>query len=843
MNRTGKPGKRPLLLVASSYAAGIVVARFVAVPLPAGLLAAFVLTTSALAWPRARLALLYAACFMAGVANYSLKSAALSPFDIRSILGNAPALATVRGTLLETPTERVYELDGKEIWSTMARIQLAAIRTNGSPWQPAEGVIAVTFRSLVGSNIFGGQVVEISGVIAPPKTAVAEGTFDYRAFLVDKGIYYLLRADKEKPWTVVRSPPRPPLADRFRDWARGALAIGLPEEDQTLRLEWALTLGWKQVMTEEVSEPFVRAATFHIFAVDGLRMAIISGIFITILRVLRVPRALCGVILLPLIWSYTAVTGWPASAVRANVMLTVVLLGWILKRPSDTTNSLFAAALLILLWEPRQLFQAGFQLSFIVVYYIILIDTAVRRFWQRFSFEEQYLPDQLRPRWHFWARDAGRYVAELFCSSAVAWIASVPLVAYYFNIFSLVSTPANMLAVPLCALVLIANISSLLLAAWFPAGAAVFNFAGWGLMRLIEVTSQWFADWPRAYLYFSRPELVTTVLYYAVLWAIASGWALAGRYRAWKSAVVCAAVCAWGVNHWWQAATVTRLTILPVNGGMALHFQSPNARKDLLIDCGDTNGVRFITKPYLRAQGVNELPTMVLTHGDLRHIGGAELIDGLFKVRNICVSPVRFRSAAYRRFVNDWSGVSNKLQTVVRSNTVSRWTVLHPAVSDRFAQADDNAVVLDGTFHGCRVLLLSDLGRPGQEALMERTPDLRADIVVTGLPVKNGPICDALLDRIQPRLIIVADSESPPTEQAGAEVHERLARRQIPVLYTRFCGAVTLEWRKRGWELRTMDGLRMRSDALPPVPDPFLERAQEWKKLSEPQGDEVGEPQ
>jgi hypothetical protein len=53
----------------------------------------------------------------------------------------------------------------------------------------------------------------------------------------------------------------PPLADRFREWARQALASGLPAEDESLRLEWALTLGCKTALTEEVSEPFVQAAT------------------------------------------------------------------------------------------------------------------------------------------------------------------------------------------------------------------------------------------------------------------------------------------------------------------------------------------------------------------------------------------------------------------------------------------------------------------------------------------------------------------------------------------------------------------------------------------------------
>jgi len=85
--------------------------------------------------------------------------------------------------------------------------------------------------------------------------AAAEGTFDYRAYLQQLGIYYQLDAASEQDWQIISSPAQHPLADRFRMWARQALALGLPVEDESLRLEWALTLGWKTALTEEVSEP------------------------------------------------------------------------------------------------------------------------------------------------------------------------------------------------------------------------------------------------------------------------------------------------------------------------------------------------------------------------------------------------------------------------------------------------------------------------------------------------------------------------------------------------------------------------------------------------------------
>ena len=119
------------------------------------------------------------------------------------------------------------------------------------------------------------------------------------------------------------------------------------------------------------------------------------------------------------------------------------------------------------------------------------------------------------------------------------------------------------------------------------------------------------------------------------------------------------------------------------------------------------------------------------------------------------------------------------------------------------------------------------MGRPGQDALLQRTPDLRADIVVTGLPVQLEALCDALLDAIQPRVIIVADSEFPAAERASPKLRERLARRKVPVIYTRSTGAATIEWRKGDWELRTMSGIRISSRNPAPLPEPPPEKPTE----------------
>ncbi len=87
---------------------------------------------------------------------------------------------------------------------------------------------------------------------------------------------------------------------------------------------------------------------------------------------------------------------------------------------------------------------------------------------------------------------------------------------------------------------------------------------------------------------------------------------------------------------------------------------------------------------------------------------------------------------------------------------------------------------------------------------------------MTGLPGALEALGDDLLEAIGPRLIVVADSEFPSSARARPSFCERLGRRQVPVVYTRWEGATTLELRRGRWELTTMGGLRLTGAAQIP---------------------------
>ena len=801
---------RPLASVVIVYAVGLLLAQIFQPPIVVLLAVSFFILVLILILKKLRPFLLWPLLALVGWSNFLCHTAVISPNDLRALVGNAPALVTVRGELIETPRLKITIRDEQENWRNVARVRVAAI-SHGDRFVPAAGEILALTPGLPGTNFFAGQTVEIAGVIARPPIALAEGLFDFQNYLATRGIYYQLATGSTNDWKLLAPIlPKPPLTDRFLNWSKATLALGLPAEDEPLHLLWAMTLGWRTAFTGDIGEPYLRAGTMHLFAIDGLRIALLSGMIVALLRALRLARAWCGAVAVPMIWFYTAATGWEPSAIRASVMMTIVLGGWALKRPGDLLNSLAAAALIILAWNPCQLFEASFQLSFFVMLVIALMLPPLNDFFERLLKPDELVPDKLIPRWKKFFRRLARIILRYCGLSFAAWIGSLPLSAKYFHLFSPISTPANVLAVPLGTFALMANLGALVCGHWLPWFTELFNHAAWFFMVAMTWVSVAATKIPGAYCYVPEPSLATIAIYYAVVIAVFSGW-FNTRRKIISGAIIL--LCIGGIYFWqWQSARdETTLTVLPLNGGHAIFVDTDGNQNDWLINCGNENAVDFTLKNFLRAQGVNKISNLVLTDASTRNCGGAQRLDELFHVGELWTSGVKFHTVAFRNAVAAFEKPLVRHKILTAGDRVGCWQILFPNSVTNIAKADDEPLVLRGDFLGTKILLLSDLSRAGQDELLTRTNDLRANLVITGLPAAGEPLCDALLDAIQPRVIVIADSEFPATRRANRALRERLEQNNIPVIYTRTAGAMKIETDRAGWQATTMDGQRFSS--------------------------------
>mgnify|MGYP003575045533 FL=1 len=186
------------------------------------------------------------------------------------------------------------------------------------------------------------------------------------------------------------------------------------------------------------------------------------------------------------------------------------------------------------------------------------------------------------------------------------------------------------------------------------------------------------------------------------------------------------------------------------------------------------------------------MPNLLLTHGDAQNAGGFETIWTEFKSAAVYVSTARSRSPYYRRALQVLENHPDRRRTVSIGDFVNDWEVLHPPAGRGHPRAHDNAMVLRSKLGAWTVLHLSDLGETGQRTLMQNHADLRADIVIAGMPEQNEPLAAELLEEIRPKVIILGTTRYPYRAEGGPELRARLEASGAAVFYTTDSDAITI---------------------------------------------------
>ena len=741
---------------------------------------------------------------LAGWASQSWHHLPQSPHDLRAVIQADAEIVTLRGRLVATPSPTNVEKSG---WGKIRLpVDVEAVARDGQ-WLSADGRVLLNTSQTLGREFYSGRLIEVDGVLAQPPIAKAPGMFDYRRHLARRGIHFVMRTDKWSRCSLVAESPAPrrALVDHFRAWAMNALEHDLPTRDEPLQLLWAMALGQRQGLDHEAAEPFMRSGTMHLFAISGLHIALVAGILVALLRVIRVSRGAVGLVAIPLLWFYTAATGWQPSAVRATIMMSVVLAGWALKRPTDLLNSIGMAAFIILAWDSQQLFQASFQLSFMVVFSLGLVLPPLADRLKRWVSPDPLLPRELWPAWRRQVAWPLAWLAGGASTSVAAWLASAPLVAFYFNLFTPVALLANVPVVLLGGAALASCLGSLVFAAWLTPVSALFNHAAWFFMTGMVTLSEWATTLPGAFQYVRSPSPWLMALYYIILFGAGAGWLLRMGWRRWMvigAGVGFAATVPWLIARESETARVTLLADVPV-----VYQEAWGGTSDLLVDVGDQDLFGARVTQFLRNRGVDRVDQLVLTHGVRHHVGAFTNLMQTFPVGRVHLSHARSRSKFSKDINPRLEARPGWSRFVVAGDRLGRWEVLHPAADEDFQKSTDDAVVLQSTFHGVRVLLMSDLGRLGQRSLRRRHPGLRVDLVVTSIADDGHTLEQPLLAQLRPQVILVHDCSEPVGERAPEGLQKRLDQGGARVFYTRREGGLRVEFRPDGWRVRSSLGV------------------------------------
>jgi len=275
-----------------------------------------------------------------------------------------------------------------------------------------------------------GDIISAEGNLMPTQGPKNPAQFDYQKFLTYKNIYRIAFEDEfivlESNYSIFR----------YAESARKAIVevyqeLGFREENLAVLV--ALTLGDKSYLDSELQDQYAGAGAMHILAVSGLHVGIVFLIFNFLLS--KLPNGLFfrivqTFLLLLVIWSFAFLAGLSPSVQRAGWMFSFVILSKLLKRNTNILNSISVSAFLLLLLDPNNLFQVGFQLSYSAVIGIVLIHPVIYKLF--------YFPN--------WMLDK---IWSLLVVSLAAQLATLPFTLAYFHQFPNYFLFANLLVIPL----------------------------------------------------------------------------------------------------------------------------------------------------------------------------------------------------------------------------------------------------------------------------------------------------------------------------------------------------------------------------------------------------------
>lgn len=263
----------------------------------------------------------------------------------------------------------------------------------------------------------------------------------------------------------------------------------------------ALTLGDKHALSDEVRSAYAESGAAHVLALSGLHVGVIYGIILFVVQVLfrrRSTRWLRELLTITVLWLFALLAGMSASVVRAVFMCSLYVVARWVSRDSSAINTLSLAALVMLLLHPLYLFDVGFQLSFMAMASILLVEPHFEALFRRRS-----LPG------------IAAYFVGIVCMSLAAQLGTFPLVLYHFGAFPTYFLLTNLLVIPILPVVLSLAIVwwVLTLSGLTPISMPIADLLQF-LVRWLNAALDAIAHWPGAVLHVAGFRLPAVVFLY-----------------------------------------------------------------------------------------------------------------------------------------------------------------------------------------------------------------------------------------------------------------------------------------------------------------------------------------
>ncbi|WP_071460192.1 DNA internalization-related competence protein ComEC/Rec2 [Bacillus massilinigeriensis] len=625
-----------------------------------------------------------------------------------------------------------------------------------------------------------GAALRIRGRMRQPEPPRNPNAFNYRTYLERQRVFWIFDATTVSPASYNGDDSLLFFIKSFRQ--KQILRLNESLDDHTAALSAAMLFGSREDIDDDMEQSFQKTGTVHLLSISGLHVGLLTGALYYGLLRMGITRKNAQLLLLLLLPLYAVLTGLSPPVNRSVLMAMIFLGGQRMKIKISPLDSLSIAFLLLIALDPYCIYGAGFQLSFLATFSLILSTPKIL-----IAFSSS--------------------TAKLIAVSIIAQVTSAPVILYFFYEMSFISVAANILLVPLFSFVILPlAILEFGLASVLPLAAVFVGELLRMTVQLTQALADFLANLPYASVIFGKPSfallffLSIMILFFFFLLERAPS---PGKMV--KLLLLPAIPLTFQLLHYYFNPE-GKIVFLDVGQGDSIVIELPYRKGVYVIDTGgvlsfnkeawrekqdafDTG--KDIVLPYLKSKGIRTVDKLILSHGDADHIGGAAaLIQGI-EVGEICLPAFAEYGELEREAVMAGRGAN-----IVRikagykwESDRSRFQALWPIKEED--DKNEGSIVLWAKIGGKTWLFTGDLGEDGENGLLKSINGLNIDVLKAGHHGSRHSSSEHFLDVVTPEEAVISSGRKNRYGHPHMETLIRLKERNVRIWRTDKSGAVT----------------------------------------------------
>ena len=607
-------------------------------------------------------------------------------------------------------------------------------------------LVSIRYQGEIKNKPLIGNYYSLKGKLVPPFRSTNPSQFSYANYLRNFQTYTVFYS-KENSYHLI--PAQLSLKWKLIQGLNNSRISILDSHSKYLKSPNIEILGGVVFGDDAIAPPdyikttFINSGLLHILAASGMNVAFIYGFLFFFLRKLRVPYKISVSAGIFVIILYSLMTGLGPSVIRAAIMLIFILFGKLIDRDAHSISLLAFVALLMLIYNPAFINDVGFQLSFIVTFGLLLSTNIVMGYFK-------WLPNWL----------SGAIFVPLI---AQVWV--IPIQMFYFNNISLYSVFANILTVPFLSVISFGGFVSSVFALIKPISdivCRVFDFVLNPLLNILVWISNFFSGLPHSLFITTHPSVLQVILYYAIL--LLGIYILKIKFTDKKSTFLLL-----GLIGLLFVTTINipnknlEIIAFDVQNGDAFLLKTPR-NKYMIIDTGksgyrgSSSKAKMIIIKYLRDKGIKEIDSLILTHFDNDHAGGAvDLLENV-KIDKVYVNSLfddsRIAKRIYKKTPNIIC-INNKTVIDKEQNFSIELNKVHVNKQKRISVDNENSIVTLVQYNKFNMLFTGDAGVVAFNQLKRQLPK-NITVLKVGHHGAKNVVDKPMIDYLNPKISLIS---------------------------------------------------------------------------------------